>query len=142
MVSVPDADVNIITAVTGSGSSCCYAAAAAMADAAASAKQIFGNSPSWNEGEFFYLSHLFSGFYFLRFVLIHFFNPFSSLRAIWPSILARLAFFINLIYCVSIYDQSCFHSTALLSPFWLPAADQPLKRYFVLHFILCRLPAA
>ena len=30
---VPDADANIITAVTGSGSSCCYAAvAAAMAD--------------------------------------------------------------------------------------------------------------
>ena len=38
---VPDADANIITAVTGSGSSCCYAAVAAMAvDAAASADPL------------------------------------------------------------------------------------------------------
>jgi len=36
---VPDVDANIITAVTGSGSFCCYAAAAATVDAAASVKQ-------------------------------------------------------------------------------------------------------
>ena len=54
MVSVPDVDANIITAVTGSGSSCCYAAAAAIADAAASAKQTrFGKLPLMDRGGVF-----------------------------------------------------------------------------------------
>ena len=56
MVSVPDVDANIITAVTGSGSSCCYAAAAAIADAAASAKQTrFGKLPLMDRGGAFSL---------------------------------------------------------------------------------------
>ena len=42
--------------------------------------------------------------------------------------LLSLTFLIDLIYRISIYDQSCFHVTSLLSPFFFEAAMQTVTR--------------